>query len=96
MNKQSTPRLKSVRMKNGGASITVLRNQGDPLSRKVADFIQESSSNLGEVVGHVVFLFDKNFDSAVMWDAGHALPGFAFPDWVASEMKRGMLSKNTD
>ena len=96
MNKQSTPRLKSVRMKNGGAQVTVLRNQGDPLSRKVVDFIQESSSHLGEVVGHVVFLFDKNFDSAVMWDAGQALPGFGFPDWVASEMKRGMLSKDTD
>lgn len=96
MNKQSIPRLKSVRMKNGGTQVTVLRNQVDPLSRKVADFIRESSSHLGEVVGHVVFLFDKNFDSAVMWDAGQALPGFALPDWVASEMKRGMLSKDTD
>ena len=96
MNKQSIPRLKSVRVKNGGAQVSVLRNQGSPLSRKVADFIQESSSHLGEVVGYAVFLFDKNFDSAVMWDAGQSLPGFAFPDWVASEMKRGMLSKDTD
>ena len=86
MNKQSIPRLKSVRMKNGGAQVTVLRNQRGPLSRKVADFKQESSSHLGEVVGYAVFLFDKNFDSAVMWDAGQALPGFAFPDWVASEL----------
>lgn len=96
MNKQSVPRLKSVRMKNGGAQVTVLRNQGSPLSRKVVDFVQESSSHLGEVVGYAVFLFDKNFDSAVMWDAGRALPGFAFPDWVASEMKRVLLSKDTD
>jgi len=95
VNKKSIPKIKSVKMKNGGAEVRVINNSTERSKFiEEAIILQKEFEEEKPVKGYFIFLFNDEFGTACAWDSGKVVPSNSIPDWSSTELKRALIQRS--
>lgn len=83
-------RVRSVKMKNGGAEVRVL-HRPESLVTEAIDRMQESSRAFSRLEGYVVFFWGKDMDGDAASACGYNTEASGFPIMMVADMVRNRI-----